>query len=143
MNDHLDLTALSGAIVSLEEGIAVVDNQVWFRVQTSAVQNVLIAGVIQSFEFVYELSVKMVRRQLETEAASPTDVDEASFRDVMRTAAEKGLIRDVEAWFGYRKMRNLTAHTYDHDKARRVYQGISAFLGDARALLAKLEARNA
>lgn len=143
MSEHLDLGALRGAIVSLDEGLAVVSDNTWFAAQSSAVQNVLIAGVIQNFEFVYELGVKMIRRQLEAEAASPTDVDEASFRDLLRTAAEKGLIEDVEAWFGYRKMRNMTAHTYDHHKARQVYQGISDFLEDARALLAKLEIRNA
>lgn len=143
MTEHLDLSALRGAILSLEEGLAVVSNRSWFDAQTPAVRNVVVAGVIQNFEFVYELSIKMVRRQLESEAASPTDVDESSFRDLLRTAAERGLLGDVEAWFGYRKMRNMTAPTYDHDRARQVYDGISAFLADARALLAKLEARNA
>jgi nucleotidyltransferase substrate binding protein (TIGR01987 family) len=58
-------------------------------------------------------------------------------------AAEKGLIADVEAWLKYRKMRNITAHTYDHEKAQQVYQDTLIFIGDARALLRKLEARNA
>jgi hypothetical protein len=31
----------------------------------------------------------------------------------MRMAAGRGLIDDVEAWFGYRKMRHITAHTED------------------------------
>ena len=61
---------------------------------------------------------------------------------MLRVAAEKGLIADVEAWFRYRKMRNITAHTYDHDKALQVYQGTLLFITDARALLAQLEARN-
>lgn len=143
MTEHLDLSALRGAITSLEDGLAVVADSAWFDKQTPVVRNTLIAGVIQSFEFVYELGIKMIRRQLESEADSPTDVDESSFRDLLRTAAERGLVTDVEAWFGYRKMRNMTAHTYDHDKAMQVYRGISAFLGDAAKLLAKLETRNA
>jgi len=143
MTEHLDLSALRNAILSLESGIAVVDGGDWFGAQSPTVQNVLIAGVIQNFEFVYELSIKMIRRQLETEAASPTDVDETSFRDLLRTAAERGLVGDVEAWFAYRKMRNMTAHTYDHARARQVYAGIAGFLGDAKTLFAKLEARNA
>jgi len=143
MTEHLDLSALRGAITSLEDGLAVVADSAWFDKQTPVVRNTLIAGVIQNFEFVYELGIKMIRRQLESEADSPTDVDESSFRDLLRTAAERGLVTDVEAWFGYRKMRNMTAHTYDHDKAMQVYQGISAFLGDATKLLAKLETRNA
>ncbi|NOR69735.1 MAG: hypothetical protein GQ532_08610 [Methylomarinum sp.] len=33
------------------------------------------AGVIQNFEFVYELSIKMLKRQMELEVASPEDID--------------------------------------------------------------------
>jgi nucleotidyltransferase substrate binding protein (TIGR01987 family) len=62
---------------------------------------------------------------------------------MLRIAAEKALIADVEAWFGYRRMRNLSAHTYDQQKARQVYQDTLTFVADARALLACLEARNA
>jgi nucleotidyltransferase substrate binding protein (TIGR01987 family) len=107
------------------------------------VRNTLIAGAIQNFEFVYELGIKMIRRQLEMEAASPNEVDEGSFRDLMRRAGEKGLIADVAAWFNYRHMRNVTAHAYDHAKAKQVYEGSLAFVKDARALLRALESRHA
>lgn len=140
---RLDLSALRDAVGSLEDGLEVVSNSEWFNAQSSKVQNTLIAGVIQNFEFVYEISIKMVKRQIEAESASPDEVDETNFREVLRVAAEKGLIADVEAWFKYRKMRNITAHTYDHEKAQQVYQDTLIFIGDARALLHKLEARNA
>ena len=138
----LDLEPLRRALASLEDGLEVVSDAQWFNQQSDKVQNTLIAGVIQNFEFVYEIGFKMLRRQIEAEAASPTEVDESNFRDVLRVAAEKGLIADVEAWFRYRKMRNITAHTYDHEKAQQVYQGTLLFIADARALLAQLEARN-
>ncbi len=138
----LDLSALRSALASLEDGLDVVRDTGWFHQQSSKVQNTLVAGVIQNFEFVYEVGYKMLRRQIELEAASPADVDESNFRDVLRLAAEKGLIADVEAWFRYRQMRNTTAHTYDHKKAQQVYQGTLLFIDDARALLANLEARN-
>lgn len=35
--------------------------------------------------------------------------------------------------------RNITTHTYDHQKARQVYEGTQAFMLDARTLLARLE----
>lgn len=142
MTGKLDLSALRNAIVSLHEGIGVVSDESWFKVQSKSVQNTLIAGVIQNFEFVYELSIKMIRRQIERGAASPTEADYSDFRDLLRTAAEKGLLADVEAWFEYRKMRNITAHTYDHNKAKRVYDGTLTFIADARALLEMLDARN-
>jgi len=139
---RLDLSSLREAIRSLEDGLDVVSNSDWFNQQSNKVQNTLIAGVIQNFEFVYEISIKMIRRTIELESASPEDVDETDFRTVLRVAAEKGLIADVEAWFRYRKMRNITAHTYDHAKAKQVYQGTLEFIHDARALLAALSTRN-
>ena len=138
----LDLTALRSAIGSLDDGLAVVSDSVWFNAQDPKVRNTLVAGVIQNFEFVYEIGVKMLRRQLEAESDSPAEIDQASFRDLLRIAAEKGLIDDVEAWFGFRQMRNITAHTYDHAKAQQVYAGTQAFLTHARALLARLESRH-
>jgi nucleotidyltransferase substrate binding protein (TIGR01987 family) len=139
---RLDLSALRDAVRLLEDGLDVVSDAPWFNQQSDKVRNTLIAGVIQNFEFVYEISVKMIKRQIEAESASPDEVDETNFRDVLRVAAEKGLIADVEAWFKYRKMRNITAHTYDHEKARQVYQDTLIFIGDARALVHSLEARN-
>lgn len=140
---QLDLSALRNAIASLEDGLEVVGDSGWFNAQSGKVQNTLIAGVIQNFEFVYEICIKMIRRQIEMESASPDEVDATNFRDLLRLAAEKSLIADVEAWFKYRHMRNITAHTYDHEKAQQVYQGTLIFIRDARALLHALEARNA
>lgn len=139
----LDLQALKDAVASLGDGLEVVSDPVWFNQQSDKVRNTLISGVIKNFEFVYEIGIKMVRRQIELESASPTEVDESNFREVLRVAGGKGLIADVEAWFKYRKMRNITAHTYDHDKAQQVYLDTLKFIGDARALLHALEARNA
>ncbi len=142
MSTQLDHSAMRSALTSLSEGIAVVQDDEWFHAQSQAVQHTLIAGVIQSFEFVYEISIKMLRRRLELDAASPTEVDQENFRDLLRTASEKGLISKVEAWFEYRRMRNTTAHTYDHNRAQAVYDGTLAFLADATALLKELESRN-
>ncbi|MGH8511191.1 MAG: nucleotidyltransferase substrate binding protein [Gammaproteobacteria bacterium] len=139
----LDLTPLVNANNSLEESIAVVSDEKWFDAQPKAVRNTLIAGVIQNFEFVYELSVKMIRRRIELDAVTPTDADFGDYRELLRTAAERGLIADVEDWFDYRTLRNITSHAYDHNKAMQVYRGTLAFLGDARALLKTLEARYA
>jgi nucleotidyltransferase substrate binding protein (TIGR01987 family) len=139
---RLDLAALRNAVASLLSGLGVVSDTTWFDAQSPAVQNTLIAGVIQNFESVYEQSVKMIRRQLELESDSPDAIDAIGFRDMVRIAAEKGLVADVEAWFFYRRMRDVSAHTYDQHKARQVYRDTLTFVGDARDLLARLEARN-
>lgn len=139
----LNFDSLRSTLQSLENSLGVVSVTEWFSQQSDKVQHTLVAGVIQNFEIVYELGFKMLRRQIEVEAASPDEVDTFNFRDVLRAGAEKGLIADVEAWLRYRQMRNITAHTYDYDKARQVYEGTLLFLADARTLLAALEARNA
>lgn len=119
-----------------------VDDAAWFGAQSPRVQNTLMAGVIQNFEFVFEVGFKMIRRRLELDSASPSEIDRLSFRDILRVAGEVGLADDVSAWFEYRTMRKITAHTYDHKKARLIYLGALKFRSDAKALLAQLELRN-
>jgi len=143
MVEKLKLDALRNAISSLSDGLDIVNDRQWFAQQSAKLQNTLMAGVIQNFEFVYEISVKMIKRQIEMESPGPQEVDHTNFREILRFAAEKGLIADVEAWFRYRDMRNITAHTYDHEKARLVYEKTLGFIIDARALLENLEVRNA
>ena len=136
---QLNLTPLRLTLTYLQDGLDVVRDAAWFNQQNDKVRHTLMAGVIQNFEFVYEISTKMLRRRLEMDALNPSEVDFANFRDVLRIAAEKGLISNVQDWFGYRQMRNITAHTYDHQKAQQVYEGTRAFMMDARRLLARLE----
>jgi nucleotidyltransferase substrate binding protein (TIGR01987 family) len=141
--DKLDLDSLHKALASFDASTALVHDADWLSSQSAVVRDTVIAGAIQNFEFAYELSVKMLKRQLERDAATPTEIDESSFRDLLRIAGEKGLIGDVAAWFGYRQMRNLTAHTYDQAKARQVLENLPAFARDAHALAKALAARNA
>ena len=84
----------------------------------------------------------MLKRQLKLESASPEDLDFTSFRGLLRTATEKGMIQNIEAWFEYRQMRNITSQTYDHEKAQQIYDMTSGFLKDASKLLNKLEQRD-
>jgi len=134
----LDLTSLSSAILSLEESMSTTTNTVWFQNQSPIVQKTLVAGVIQNFEFVFEICVKMIRRKIEIDSDIPASVDKQDFRDLIRTAAEKGLINETEVWFTYRQLRNITSHTYDQNKARQVYAGANPLLMDAQKLLKKL-----
>lgn len=130
-------------VLSLEDALAVVQDAAWFSLQSDKVQNTLLAGVVQNFEFVYELSIKMLKRQIELESASPNEVDQASIRDLLRLGGEKTLLADVEAWCKYRQLRNITAHTYDHPKAMLIYENTLVFINDAKEVLQRLEARNA
>jgi nucleotidyltransferase substrate binding protein (TIGR01987 family) len=106
-------------------------------------QDIIRSGVIQHFEFTYELAWKFMRRQLAADLGQSAIESINSRRDLFRVASENGLITDVDAWFRYHVARNQTSHTYDQQKAADVYTASLSFAADAAMLLAELEARNA
>lgn len=142
MSEQLEITVLENAFHSLLETIEELADLNWFNQQKPIIQDTLIAGAIQKFEFVYELSLKMMKRQLKLLAISDEQVEADNFRDILRDAAKYGLIENVDVWVAYRKIRNITSHTYDQNKALEVYNGISDFLESSGFLLTQLHKRN-
>lgn len=130
----LDLTSWKRALGSLERAIT--------RSIAAPKDEELRDAVIQRFEYSYELSWKMLKRHLEQVVPDPGAVDQWSFQELMREAAERGLIAAVEPWIEYRHQRNMTAHVYDENKAKRVYESARSFITDAKSLLAEVERRN-
>ena len=100
------------------------------------------AATIQAFEFTYELAAKMVRRQLARIVANPDALGMIDFADLMRDAADAGLVRDAPSWMRYREMQNRTSHTYDADRAEETVATMDEFLRDVRHLLNALGERN-
>lgn len=98
------------------------------------------SAVIQSFEFTYELLVRLLRRVPIERAPSASAVVDLSFNDLLRAAADAGLVPDPVAWRRWRELRNITSLAYVEARAQRVAEGALAFCGDARAsLLAALQ----
>ncbi len=131
---RLDFTSLQKALNSLNRAIN--------RSQAARDDEELRDAVIQRFEYSYELCWKMLKRQMEQESANPAEIDRLSFRELLREAAERGILTDIERWMDYRELRNITAHTYDESKAQTVYAAALDFYHDAAALLQALEARS-
>jgi nucleotidyltransferase substrate binding protein (TIGR01987 family) len=131
---NLDLTSVHKALASLGRAIA--------RAKEAPDDEELRDAVIQRFEFTFELAWKTLKRQLEQEVAEPASVDRLAFHDLLREAAERGLLTDVEAWMEYRRQRNITAHTYDEAKAKSVYETALRFFPDAQALVETIGGRN-
>lgn len=130
----LDISPLLNAIARLQEG--------WQRYQQDISDIQIRDGLVQRFEFTYEISHKMLKRYLEQTSASPDQFDAMPFADLIRTANEQGLLKgDWPAWRGYRDMRSKTSHTYDEDVALQVVAGIPAFLAEAQFLAAQLTER--
>ena len=98
---------------------------------------------IQRFEYTFELSWKMLQRRLERDLADARSVDAMSFRDLIRSGGERGLVRDVDVWMVFRDKRNITSQTYNAAKAAEVAAVIQAFAQEAQELLSQLQARGA
>jgi nucleotidyltransferase substrate binding protein (TIGR01987 family) len=135
MNDKLNLAPLENAVSRLTEGLA--------RYEKDITDTQIRDGLIQRFEFSYEISHKMLKRHLEAVSPTPEQFDAMAFADLIRSANEQGLLLgDWSAWRIYREMRSKTSHTYDEEIAIEVVQGIPAFLEEARHLLKQLQERN-
>ena len=131
---RLDIGSLEKAVDRLREGFD--------RYQRDITDTQIRDGLIQRFEFTYELSHKMLKRYLEATAASPDQYDTMPFPDLIRSANEQGLLLgDWPRWRAYREMRAKTSHTYDEDVALAVVAGIPDFLREAVHLRDQLRAR--
>ena len=71
------------------------------------------AGIIQFFEMSFELAWNMVKDYLEEQGF----VDIRSPRGALKKAFEVNLIENGHDWMDLLQDRNLTAHTYDEQKA--------------------------
>lgn len=136
----LDLTSLQKAVTALEEVLAQSDDEPFMAGLNRVARNAIKSGVIQHFEFTYELCWKFMKRWIEMNV-SPGMADGVTRRELFRLAAEQRLIGDVEQWMRYHDARNLTSHTYEPAVAEEVYTVAQGFAVDARGLLTALECR--
>lgn len=129
----LDFSSLEKALASLDKAFV--------RAEAHLGDDELRDACIQRFEYSFELSWKMLKRQIEQEVGTSPEVDTYSKKGLFRAGGERGLIHDVEAWFNYLEKRNLTVHTYDQGHAEEVYKVIGNFLKDSQSLLKNLKER--
>ena len=131
----IDLSSLVNALAQLQEAL-----RFWQELpQGAALKPHLRSAVIQSFEFTYELSVRMLRRVLIERSEAAALVKDLSFNDLLRKAADAGLLLDAQSWRQWREMRNATSHTYDEAKAAEVAAGVESFAAGAAHLLTSLQ----
>ena len=136
MSEQLDLTPLVNAQRRLSEGL--------LRYQKDIADTQIRDGLIQRFEFTYEIAQKMLKRFLESTSASPAEFDAMPFADLIRTANERDLLRgDWTRWKRFREMRGKTSHTYDEEVALQVVSGIPEFLAEVEFLIGQMQRRTA
>ena len=133
-DEKLDLSPLDRAIDRLNEGLV--------RYQQDISDTQIRDGLIQRFEFSYEISHKMLKRYLEFASPTPEQYEEMMFQDLIRSGNEQGLLLGSwPDWKRYRSMRSKTSHTYVEDVALEVVGGIPTFLEEARYLRDQIKAR--
>ena len=130
----VDIQPLANAIARLEEALAV------YRRDPS--QTLIRDGLIQRFEFTYEIAHRTLKRYLVEVSPAPAQYDAMPFQDLIRTANTQGLLLgDWPKWRVYRDMRARTSHTYDETTALEVVEGIEPFVAEARHLREQLASR--
>src|SRR5699024_7973868 len=77
------------------------------------------AGIVQSFEFTFELAWKTMKDFLNEKG-----VDVVYPRDVIKEAFRSGLIVKGEIWMDMLDSRNLMSHTYRREDSNVVFKEI-------------------
>lgn len=132
MNSPLSLKPLRQAHCALAEALE--------QTEKAPEHELMRDGLIQRFEFTYEMAWKTMKRYLETEHQE-AGADQWSRRDLYRIAGETGLIDDPKAWFEFMKLRNLSSHTYNKAAEERVATAIPGFAAACEVLINTLADR--
>jgi nucleotidyltransferase substrate binding protein (TIGR01987 family) len=120
---------LEKALQSLEDGLK--DPQLE--------QNILLRdGVIQRFEYSFELAWKILQRVLEQQGYMDEDKI-LSKKDIFRIAFQKHLIQEAEIWFEFLEARNESAHLYNPATADKVFAIAKKFPAELKKLISLLK----
>lgn len=85
-----------------------------------AANELFLDGLIQRFEFSFELAWKLMKAFLDYEG-----IEVNSPRAAIRKAFQTELIADAEAWLDMLEKRNLSSHTYDAETAKEIYRHVA------------------
>ena len=110
---HLRFANFAKALAQLEEAAA--------HLRSMGLSELEQAGLIQRFEYTWELGWKSMRDFL-IEAGTTIPVPVAA--NVIRAAHEVGLVEDGDGWIAARKARNQMAHEYSRDDAAAIVRDI-------------------
>ncbi|HUD21460.1 MAG TPA: HI0074 family nucleotidyltransferase substrate-binding subunit [Acidobacteriaceae bacterium] len=130
----IDLTPFEKAVGRLQSAI---------REQAQEPERLLLrAGLIQTFEYTFELSHRFLWRYLTETEPSPEAVAELTFEGLIRRADELGLVSSpIATWKDFRQARTDTSHTYIEQKAVSVVARIPEFAREAEFLFKRLKER--
>lgn len=103
---------------------------------TENLENELLrAGLIHYFEFIYELAWKTMKQILESEGVTQIN----SPRTVIKAAWQNGLIENEKGWLDMLDDRNIIAHSYDQSYAEALALRIPAHVALFNDLLVTIK----
>jgi len=93
-------------------------------------------GLIQSFEFSFELAWKLMKDFLESKGSNAI----FGSKDAIRQAFSLGIIENGQTWMDMLDSRNESSHAYDERIADKVVSNVSlSYLDEFKKLLAAME----
>lgn len=119
----LDITALTRALASLED------------ILKQEMNEYIRDGVIQRFEYTFELSWKTIRRYYKE--IGRIEIPNGP-KPLIREAAKDKLIDNVDKWFLFLDARNISSHIYNEEEAIKVYSQAKKFPPEVNLLLKNL-----
>ncbi|GHT27258.1 nucleotidyltransferase [Planctomycetales bacterium] len=137
MSADTDLTILRDATASLERSVNVIRRKQKETNVPLDEMETLKSGVIQAFEYTYELCWKLIQKYLAYNISKDAVLG-LSRKELFRLAAEKRLIDNLEEWMEFHKARNSTSHEYSGKIAETVLQKAMSFFPFAKHLLEAL-----
>lgn len=124
----LKVNNFNNALARLKEGIAKYDE----------LDDLSRDGIIQRFEFTFELAWKSLKVLFENEGLTGLN----SPKTVLREALAAELIKDDELWLAMLNDRNSTAHIYSEQLAIEICNSIRAkYVNEFANLLEKIKTR--
>lgn len=136
----LDCSPLKNAVDQLQKSLDYLHSEM--ARNDSGLREQFRTATIKAFEYSYELAVAMIRKQLVHVVATPAELHRVDFAELMRRAADAGIIPDAIPYIHYRDLRNNTVHAYNVDQAEKTVAEMGGFLQDLRFLISELERRN-
>lgn len=115
---HQRFSSYNKALQRLNKAIEIIEKEL--AKQTEDVDDLLKEGLIQRFEYSYELAWKVMKDYAEYQGI----VDLKGPRDATREAFKMNLITDAVGWMDMLQSRNLISHTYDEETYEELYSNI-------------------
>jgi len=133
MNDDPDKKKVETDINNFENALNALEESVSVKELSELERD----GMIQRFEFVFELLWKSLKHALEKEGIRAN-----SPKSAISGAYHAQWISDEKLWLSILKDRNSTTHVYDREMAVKISERIRVYTPEIRKLLELLKDKN-